>query len=208
MSREPVGRVIITWPAASSPPTALAAWGVAFDDADTGEQLLDVVAVSMQLGSAKGFESGNVIEVDLTRLVDADGKPIGGGPGAANRLALTDEYAEHARTHRLGEPRGIDAPEPPQFVGQLFRTGRFRYIVAEMRLAASEPGAEPRRVVTARLAPDAPPLAEHAHAFPASPDMPIAGPCACGMTYEQWEALRLADEALRLARELEPADGA
>lgn len=132
MSRPIDGRVFITWPAATARPTALSAWGCAFEDADTGEAIVDAVAMSMQLGSAEGFDSSAFIEVELTRLVDADGNTIGNGVGSANRLALTPEYEAW---NKLQDATGPLAA----FVGQKFRTKAFRYIVAEMRVAPPKP---------------------------------------------------------------------
>lgn len=140
MNGEPLGRVAITWPAAHNPPNALPVWGIAFDDPDSGEQLVDVVGLRMELGSEVGWPDTR-IEVVLTRLVDADGKPVGTTP---NRLVFTDEYAEWLQN--------LERTAAAVFPGQKFRTGQFRYVVAEMRLAASAPGSLPRKVATARLA--------------------------------------------------------
>ena len=124
MTHETDGQVIITWPAAHNPPTALPIWGVAIDDADSGVRLVDVVALRLELGSKLGLENGP-IEVVLTRLADTDGKPVG---TASNRLAFTDEYTEWLASHVATGPDAL-------FPGQKFRTAEFRYIVAEMRVA-------------------------------------------------------------------------
>jgi hypothetical protein len=100
------GRITITWPAAGKPPSELPAWGVALHDADTGEQLLTVTELTIT-GSAK---AGAVLECEITALVDENGTIIPGGTDAGNRA-----YDRETDT---------------------FRTGVFRYIVAEMRTVA------------------------------------------------------------------------
>lgn len=128
---EALGRIAITWPAARNPPSALPVWGVRIDDLRTDEQLVDVVGLRMELGSEAGW-SDTRIEAVLTRLVDADGKPIG---ATANRFVYTDDYAAYR------EQRGLDRAHPgddfpaDEFAGPKLRTGEFRYVVSEMRLA-------------------------------------------------------------------------
>lgn len=144
---EALGRIAITWPAASTPPTALAELGIAIDDPDTGEQMLDVVGLEMQLGTSTEW-GRQLIEVALTRLVDTDGKPIGGGHDSAKRLALTDEYTEWLASHVHDGPEPVPLGPGAVFPGQKFRTGVFRYVVAEMRIA--QPPATRREPRTAQ----------------------------------------------------------
>lgn len=137
---ESLGRIAITWPAARNPPNALPVWGIRIDDLDADEQLVDVVGLRMELGSETGW-SDTYIEAVLTRLVDADGNPIG---RTANRLVYTDDYAAYR------EQRGLDRAHPgdnfpaDEFAGPKLRTGEFRYVVSEMRIASRrEPRAFP-----------------------------------------------------------------
>lgn len=132
-----LGRIAITWPAVQDLPNALPVWGIRIDDLEADEQLVDVVGLRMELGSEAGW-SDTYIEAVLTRLVDADGKPIG---RTANRLVYTDDYAAYR------EQRGLDRAHPgdnfptDEFAGPKLRTGEFRYVVSEMRIA---PRREPR----------------------------------------------------------------
>jgi hypothetical protein len=133
MADELHGRVIITWPAASPRSGALPALGISVTDADTGENILDAFALrlSMDLGTDQEW-TGGPITVTLTRIVHPDGTPIGGGPGAFTTDVLTDEYAEWQARHMAdGDPTAL-------FPGQKFRTGEFRYLVAEMRVAEAK----------------------------------------------------------------------
>ena len=134
MTGEPLGRIAITWPAAHNPPSVLGVWGITIEDLDSGEQLLDVVGLRLELGAPEGW-ADKVIEATLTRLAAADGKPIGAGPGSANRLALTEEYAAYREQRGLNRTHpGDDFPED-EFEGQQYRTTELRYIVSEMRIA-------------------------------------------------------------------------
>jgi hypothetical protein len=137
-------RVVITWPAArqsASGPLPLIAWGIRVDDADTGESILDGFTLELRiaLGTENGFDGGRPIEAELIRLVDAEGVPIGNGPDSGAKIAYTDAYAEYRKQ------RGLDQPHPPDdfpsddFEGPRFRTGTFRYLVVEMRIAEPSP---------------------------------------------------------------------
>lgn len=105
---EAAGRIIITWP---SPAAAgvLSSWPVTIHDADTGEQILTAVKIAIVMGADDGYE-GALIEADLTLLVDEDGNRIDGGTDSVNRA--------------MG-PDGL-------------RTGVFRFLVAEMRVAGQD----------------------------------------------------------------------
>jgi len=129
------GRIVITWPAPHTPPTALPTWGVRIDDADTGEPILDAVALEMRLGDAGTGWSDKLIEVALTRLVTTDGNPIGHGPGAGNLIAYTEEYAAYREQRGLGQPHREGEFPSDDFNGPKLRTREFRYAVAEMRIA-------------------------------------------------------------------------
>lgn len=133
------GRLIITWPAAGNSP-ALPNWGVTFHDADTGEQILTVLKLSLILGTDTGYEQG-IIEADITALVDEDYNIL-----AAGQPVATDAYREHCdciKRHRLNgsltdeETDRLDALDR-KFPGPQFRTGVFRYVVAEMRVAEAK----------------------------------------------------------------------
>jgi hypothetical protein len=69
---ELAGRVVITWPRTSV--AAVAPWGIAIADADSGEPLADVLG--LRLGIRVRDQA---VTVDLEQLVDADGKPLGTG---------------------------------------------------------------------------------------------------------------------------------
>lgn len=97
-------RVIITWPAPTTS-GVLPIYSVTLSDADTGEQILTGVKLSLVLGTDTGFE-GDIIEADITALVNADGQILG--------------------------PR--EQPVKSED-GDWFRTGVFRFAVAEMKVA-------------------------------------------------------------------------
>lgn len=130
MIHETGGRVTITWPAADTPPTALPVLGIAFTDPDTGRLLTDVTALRMNLAAAYG----TAIEAVLTRLVDTEGRPIGDMPGQAP--VCTEQYAAYRAQHALDRPHPADAFPADEFDGEQLRTAEFRYVVAEMLLAA------------------------------------------------------------------------
>lgn len=110
------GRVTIAWPK-GNPGEALGAWLVTIFDADTGEQIVDTTCLRLAIGDDEGW-STSPLEVELTRLVDADGQPI----GASANLVPTDEYREHMQREREQQ---ADLP----FDGPRFLTRRFRYLV-------------------------------------------------------------------------------
>lgn len=97
-------RVIITWPA---PTTSgiLPIYRVTLADADTGEQIITAVKLSLTLGTDTGFE-GDIIEAEVTALVNADGEPLRAGEQAV-----------------------------PTEDGDWLNTKVFRFAVAEMRVA-------------------------------------------------------------------------
>lgn len=117
LTPETVGRVIITWPAPAEN-GAVFGWGVTIHDADTGEQLTDATSLLTVAHGSPGSWNSEPLQVTLTRLVDADGKP-------SSKPVPTDEYKAWKRSSSLAE-----------FMGQPFRVGTFRYLVAEMRVAA------------------------------------------------------------------------
>lgn len=101
---EITGSVIIIWPRPRG--LDLNVRDVQFQDADTGEELTTVLGLRLILGGGgRGWRPAPV-EVELTQLADADGRPLGNG-----------------------------APVVPDDDGRQFRTGTFRYVVAEMRIA-------------------------------------------------------------------------
>lgn len=110
------GRVAITWPTAA-PGKPIFAWLAIVRDADTGEQMVDIASLRLTIGSDGGWLS-RPLEVELTRLVDAEGEPIGAG----RQPVMADEYREHVQREREQQ---VDLP----FDGPRFLTGRFRYIV-------------------------------------------------------------------------------
>lgn len=143
----PSGRVVITWPSDAGR-GAVAAWGITIEDADSGELILDAVSMRISVGTYLGW-TDTVVGVELTRLVDAAGEPIGNAPGAANTAALTEEYAEYRRQRGLDKPHRPEAFPSDEFTGQKLRTADFRYVVAEMRVG--EPYA-PGGVIAAQSA--------------------------------------------------------
>jgi hypothetical protein len=148
---EPLGRVAIIWPAAKTPPSALPCWGVRIDDLETGEQILDALALDLRIGSTDAGWSDKLIEVVLTRLVDAEGKPIGGGPGKGNRIEYTPEYAAYREQRGLNKPHTPEEFPTDEFEGPKLRTAEFRYVVAEMGVNLTQPGIEPKLAVGARV---------------------------------------------------------
>ena len=84
---------------------SLNVWDVQIQDADSGETLTTVLGLRLILGGSHGWRPA-AVEVELTQLADGDGKPLGSG-----------------------------APAVPDDDGKRFRTGAFRYVVAEMRIA-------------------------------------------------------------------------
>ena len=97
-------RVIITWPAPTTS-GVLPIYSVAVTDADSGERILPGVKLSLVLGTDTGYE-GDIIEAEVTALVNADGKILG--------------------------PR--ESPVKSED-GEWLSTGVFRFAVAEMRIA-------------------------------------------------------------------------
>jgi hypothetical protein len=98
------GRVIITWPAKTTS-GVLPIYAVTITDADTGEQIASGVKLSLVLGADTGYE-GDIIEAEITALVNADGQILGS---------------------RESPVKSED--------GEWFSTGVFRFAVAEMRIA-------------------------------------------------------------------------
>lgn len=123
-------RVIITWPA---PTTAgvLPTYGVTIEDAETAEQILSGLKLALVLGTDTGYE-GDIIEVEVTALVDEDGHVLPGG----KLPVTTEEYVRHhdAAIGLTSDARLLDEHNDA-FQGPKYRTGVFRYAVAEMRIA-------------------------------------------------------------------------
>jgi hypothetical protein len=115
------GRIIITWPAPSGP--CLHNWAVTLHDADTGEQIVTAFKVSIVMGADASWDSG-AIEADITALIDEDGNILGAG----QPVVITDEFREHCA--RADRDEGDE-----HFEGERYRTGVFRFGVAEMRVA-------------------------------------------------------------------------
>lgn len=123
------GRVIITWPVPSG--MVVPGWGLTVQDADTGEQLLDVTALAIAHGAPEAWDSGPLC-VTLTRFVNERGEPSGAlspNPRRNPIVLPTDAYREHVSKERAAK---ADLP----FEGPRFLTGEFRYLIAEMRIAA------------------------------------------------------------------------
>lgn len=97
-------RVIITWPAKTTS-GVLPIFSTALEDADTGEKILTGVKLSLVLGTDTGF-NGDIIQADITALVNADGEILGAGEQAV-----------------------------PNEDGDWLNTKVFRFTVAEMRIA-------------------------------------------------------------------------
>jgi hypothetical protein len=109
---EPLGRIVIIWPARKSEYAPLAVWEVTFEDADSGEQLTTVTGLRMMLGTRRGWDGA--IEVDLEQLADAEGDPL---PSGAQ--ALPNENGDGVRTglfrYAVAEMRVADArPSNPR----------------------------------------------------------------------------------------------
>ena len=107
------GRVSITWPSPSNNAVALCAELVAIHDADTGEQIIDAVGMRLTIGDEGGWRGP--VNVELTRIVGTDGAP-------SRTPVLTEAYLAH-RANGGGD----------DFDGPKYRTGVFRYALAEMR---------------------------------------------------------------------------
>jgi hypothetical protein len=120
-------RVIITWPA---PTTAgvLPIYGVTLTDADSGEQIVSGLKLALTLGTDTSYD-GNIIEAEVTALVDEDGHLLPAG----KRPVITEEYAAHraAAPEKFTDAYG---EHEAAFKGQELRTGVFKFAVAEMRI--------------------------------------------------------------------------
>lgn len=121
MRHEFAGRVTITWPAGAGP-RPLPWHGVTFHDADTGEQLIGVVAMRLTNGSVRGWRSGP-IGVEITELVDENGERH---HGPVLNPVPTPQYLEYKAQHG-----GVD----DGFTGARMRTRTATFLVAEMRVA-------------------------------------------------------------------------
>lgn len=115
--------VVITWPR-PRPGIPVFSTEMTVQDAESGEKILDGVALSIVIGSAEGWEHVPV-EVDITRVVDAEGEPH------ARNITYTPEYLAY-----------LDAGTDGPFEGPRIRTRTFRYYVAAMRVGAPAPLAE------------------------------------------------------------------
>lgn len=73
-------RVIITWPR-SHGGGVLPIHGVTLTNADTGEQILTGVKLALTLGADTSYD-GDIIEVEVTALVNDDGQILGSGDRA------------------------------------------------------------------------------------------------------------------------------
>jgi hypothetical protein len=112
------GRVAITWPPPSDGTLVLGAEPVMIHDDDTGEQIIDAVAMRLAIGDESGWHGP--VMVELTRIVDADGVP-------SRTVFLTEAYLAHRAA----------GCEDEDFDGRKYRTGVFQYAVAEMRAASA-----------------------------------------------------------------------
>ncbi len=83
---EVAGRVAITWPAAKY--GGMPGWGIAVHDADTGEQLVDVVAIRLLAHAVD-----DTLTVELQRMVDTSDSPIQG-----SGKPVPDESGDALRT--------------------------------------------------------------------------------------------------------------
>jgi hypothetical protein len=70
-------RVIITWPRPHGG-GVIPIHGVTLTKADTGEQILTGVKLALTLGTDTGYD-GDIIEVEVTALVNEDGQILGSG---------------------------------------------------------------------------------------------------------------------------------
>lgn len=70
--------IVITWPAASAKnppfPPPLVSWLMLIHDHKTGEPLLGITGLRIALGGEQW--NGEVIQADITTLVDVDGQPL------------------------------------------------------------------------------------------------------------------------------------
>jgi hypothetical protein len=100
--------VIIEWPAPCKPGAPLAGWGCAIFDAGSGKM---ITTVSQVLIPAVRVVPERWIECELTMSAGEDGEPvIGLEPGTSGMSAVLDDDGN-------------------------VRTGTFRFMVAEMRVA-------------------------------------------------------------------------
>lgn len=121
-------RVIITWPAPTTS-GVLPIYSVTITDADSGEQILTGVKLSLVLGTDTGFE-GDIIEADITALADEDGNLLGAGKQPVRADAVQRDVAESFTPEEWEERQRATAAAP-----FAFRTGVFRFAVAEMKVA-------------------------------------------------------------------------
>lgn len=126
MRHEFAGRLTITWPAGAGA-HPLPWHGVTFHDADTGDELVGVVAMRLTNGSVRGWRGGP-IGVEITELVDENGERL---LGPLCSPVPTPQFLEYKAQHS-GEADG--------FTGARMRTRTSTFLVAEMRLA------EPRAI--------------------------------------------------------------
>jgi hypothetical protein len=127
------GRVVITWPRPEprATPPLLGNWGVEFREYETGQVITTGFKAAIVMGTDRAWKPDALI-VDLTLLADENGDPIIGetcGELLALNRAESDEY--RAWRDSPQETRG-------EFTGDPVRTGVFRYLVAEMRVAGHE----------------------------------------------------------------------
>jgi hypothetical protein len=121
-------RVIITWPAPTTV-GVLPIRGVTLTDADSGEQIVTGLKLGLTLGTDTGYE-GSVIEAEITALVDADGHLLPAGKQPVRVDAAPADVAESFTPEQWAEREQAIASAPFEF-----RTGVFRWLVAEMRIA-------------------------------------------------------------------------
>jgi hypothetical protein len=114
------GRVIIEWPAPRLDGSLLAGWGCRIRDAGTGRLINTASEIVIPAVHAAVPQW---IECDLLMLADDDGKPI----------LFPDAHADHPGCTLQGERVRVC----PDGRGG-FKQGTFRFVVAEMRVAASE----------------------------------------------------------------------
>lgn len=129
------GRVIITWPAPNG--QMVPGWGITATDADTGQQINDATRLTLDHGSPESWDTGPVYAV-LTRFVGTDGEPSDAVSGRAPAISPTEEYAAYLKSSGDGGAA---------FTDQRYRTGEFRYLLAEMRVAPAAPAIPTRESV-------------------------------------------------------------
>jgi hypothetical protein len=122
------GRVIITWPAKTTS-GVLPIYRVTLTDADTGEQIVSGLKLALTLGTDTGYD-GDIIEAEVTALVDADGSLLPAGKQPVRVDAAPTDVAESFTSEEWAERERATASAPFDF-----RTGVFRFAVAEMRIA-------------------------------------------------------------------------